>query len=227
MKRTLAPRLLFWALVSLAPVLAWYATRAHPSLERSSGPRPPPPPVLNVDVLRGARTLSDGTVIEVELTRLHAESEQQAFDSAALARRLEFGPGEPWQLQIARTLAPNSGKASAVHWEGAALSIVDDRGPCALPPRAAARAENSSSVPADPLRTLLAPGAGTLAAGASTRVFLWGRAAESGARLTGLFPEALALASESLARRELGSALARLPAPKEAPPAASVEGAQR
>ena len=50
--------------------------------------------------LSGSLMLSDQLQVGVSLVPLHDDAQRQRFDSAALAKRLGLGEGEPWRLKL-------------------------------------------------------------------------------------------------------------------------------
>jgi hypothetical protein len=183
-----------------------------------------PPTVADPDQtllgFSGELAAADGGRILLRLTPMHAEPSVQAFDAAAIRRRLSLGSGEPWRLRIAWQPAVKT-EAAALPPELAlnSLSIADERG-VALAVLASDRGAPRPGT-RDPLATLLGPPSAPLTPGHEVDVFLWGRAPESGARIEGLAPPdattgsaaAIALAPQAIRRAELGGSLARLDSP--------------
>jgi hypothetical protein len=122
----------------------------------------------------------DGGVLRARLVPLQSAPDWQAFDAAALARRLgpARSPGEsswePWRLEL--TFDAPQGSAPLrlgtlfVESDGARLA------PLEAPPADRARA-------VDPVRTLLARGAPALPPGASIEIVLLGAPPRDSARL--------------------------------------------
>lgn len=164
-----------------------------------------------IEGLAGVLELEPGLELRATLAPLHADPERQAFDAAALARRFDLDPGEPWRLRV---------RADVARYRAEGLRVVDARGVALveLLPEPAARPVDR---PADPLRTLLsahgAAGARLPRGRATLDVVLWGRRPEAGARLEGLAPAAgaplaMELEPERLRRADLSGPLARLDA---------------
>lgn len=123
-----------------------------------------------------------GLRVHVRLAPLHARPARQAFESRALARRLDLGPGEPWRLVLRLVSASRGGEARG-HLRLGALTLEDEGGPALATIERAAQARPGEV--ADPLATLLAPPEG-VRAGEEVGLVLWGRPPRAGLRLRGL-----------------------------------------
>ena len=170
-----------WALLlpvaTTALFVLWWTNRE----ERASGP-PFTPHVEDHRSVEGwgaALDLgADRGRLSVRLWPLHSEPEVQAFDAAALARRLELAAGEPWiaELSWARPVDAGPGQsAGRERLEAGQLTVRDARGE-ALAPLLPSLANFAEDGPADPLRVLLAPPLEGLGPEQSLSVLLWGRA---------------------------------------------------
>jgi hypothetical protein len=162
----------------------------------------------DVEGFAGEVETARGTRLSVRVARLHAGARQQQFDAQALARRFGLGEGEPFVCEI--------GARGEVGVEAEALrsiAIRDERGVALTPFPAATQGVLTSTEPADPLATLLAPPAEALRPGFAVSVILWGRAPGKDAVVTGLSDVDVALAPTQLASRDLDAALARIDAP--------------
>lgn len=169
-----------WALLlpvaTTALFLLWWTHRD----ERGSN-APPFTPLVedswSVEGWSAAAELGAGRGrLSVRLWPLHSDPELQAFDSAALARRLALPPGEPWLAELTWTRAvPRAarGPAPAELLQAAGLTVLDGSG-VALVPLEPASAPARNAAPSDPLAVLLAPPREGLGPDQSLSVLLWG-----------------------------------------------------
>ena len=89
---------------------ALYLARQH---DRGAPAVPPltVDPEASVAALRGELAGARGDWLIATLVPLHNDPSRQAFEAAALSRRLELGPGEPWRLSV-RWSVPESARGS-------------------------------------------------------------------------------------------------------------------
>jgi len=195
----------------------------HPTDRR---PAPPPDvsdPEETIAAFTGELAAVDGSWLIATLAPLHFDSRRQAFERDTLERRLGLADGEPWRLSLrweaARPDGSKAGKAAVTAQRLAlqGLSIEDEHGRALEPlPDVAANAAE----PVLPLRTLLAPPAGSLGPGETLDWILWGRSPGLGASLIGQalddqssespFHGPLELRATRVRRADLGQPLARL-----------------
>jgi hypothetical protein len=189
--------------------------------------RPAPPPDISdpeetIAAFTGELAAGDGGWLIATLAPLHFDMRRQAFERDTLERRLGLADGEPWRLSLrweaARPDALRSAPgATTARLALQGLAIEDEHGKALEPlPEVA----SIDSEPVLPLRTLLAPPAGSLGPGETLDWILWGRAPGLGASLIGLavdakpsgtaFPGSLELRATRLRRADLGQPLARL-----------------
>jgi hypothetical protein len=172
--RGIGPVVLILPICALLVFALWRQAGGGATVARSSTERPPSARGERVvDGWAGSFTVPGAApfVVEARLAPLHAVPERQAFDAAALARRLDLPQGEPWRLTLtART------NAALGQVEGAP---VDAPRPAPLPLSGLALsgfqelAERGSGPGSDPLRTLVAPPDGGLGPGQRVDLLYW------------------------------------------------------
>ncbi len=216
-RSTAAPWFLVLALLLLAAAAVVTLLRSR-AVEHNAPPLAGDP-ARQIAVLRGEAALPDGGRLHAEFAPLRAAPEQQSFEAASLARALGVAPGQPWRLHLRREApaaqapAQAQGGATGPETQGsalvipalvfAALSVHDAQGAAAQ----ALEVGEPQARPADPVRSLFAPGSGGLAPGEALDVLLWGRGCEERAQLRGVLldgaPLALELEPVQLAQAEL------------------------
>lgn len=150
-----------------------------------------------------------GGEVRATLTRLHADAERQRFDTRALQRRLGFGAGEPWRLEL--RYDPRDPGAAPLDLE--ALAVRDAAGLKLLAPEAPAPPPPDGV--ADPVAVWVSPPT-ALAPGRTTSVLLWGDEPRPDAVVVGAGAE-LRLSRGFHEVPERGSLLARLEEPADLP----------
>lgn len=156
--------------------------------------------------------LPGGARLHARLAPLHADPEQQAFDARALAARFALPDGAPYRLELALEAG-----ASPARVRAAELRVHDDAGLALAPLFEPAPRSPAGSLPADPLRALLAPADVEIASERAVSVCLWGRAPAGRVLVRGLANGELELAAASWEVDGLGDVLARVPMDEHAP----------
>lgn len=150
--------------------------------------------------------------VHVRLAPLHADPEQQAFDTRALAARFALADGAPFRLELVLEAG-----ARTVRVRAAELAVRDDAGPALSPILAAGAHSGADGAPADPLRTLLAPADVEIGSERVVSVCLWGRAPVGRVFVSGLGADELELAPQSWEADGLSDVLARVPVDEHDP----------
>lgn len=202
-------------------------------------------PPEDVPAWTGEHAFADGSRVAIELTRLHADPDRQAFDAEAFARRGTHTPAtvrlaghaeraresEPFLCRLTWRAAPVSSRAAPgaaaaatdpVGIDLRGVRALDARGTAAEPTAEPSPAEDGR--PADPLAVLVAAPQARLARDETVALVLFGRAPGAGARLA-LGDVEVELAATTLADAGLDRALARIGGKKRG--SGDVEGLAR
>lgn len=172
-------------LLLLFPLLAFAIGVARLQQRRPAAAGYPTAPSQGLSQAAEAWVGRRDATLSATLTRLHADEARQRFETAALRRRLDLGPGEPWRLEL-RYDPPGGSEATRLTLDELGVSDAEGLQLLALsapppPPRGGV---------ADPVAVWFGQPA-TLDPARTATILLWGEEPGSNALLVGAGAEVL------------------------------------